>query len=52
MPPTNPITKGTLDNEHGVKEVSIPANKAIRGANQGLLSIPVDSPSKNPLIMV
>lgn len=41
-PPTYPITKGMLESEQGVKEVSIPATNASKGANQPLFVISSD----------
>ena len=41
VPPTKPITKGMLDSEHGVKEVSTPANSANTGASHILSAINV-----------
>ncbi|MPN30756.1 hypothetical protein SDC9_178227 [bioreactor metagenome] len=36
MPPTYPMTRGTLDKEQGVKEVMMPASSAKSGASHGL----------------
>ena len=41
-PPTYPITRGTLDTEHGVRDVSAPAANARKGASHTLFSISSD----------
>ena len=41
-PPTYPITRGTLDSEHGVRDVSAPAANARKGASHTLFSISRD----------
>ena len=42
VPPTYPITRGTLDTAHGVRDVSTPAAKARNGASHTLFSIKRD----------
>lgn len=42
VPDTTPITSGTVESEHGVNDVKIPATNAIIGATKELLSISLD----------
>lgn len=50
VPPTYPITSGTLDNEQGVNDVSTPAKSASTGANHILLFMMSDKLSSIPSV--
>jgi hypothetical protein len=51
VPPTYAITSGTLDREQGVKEVSIPASNAKKGASHIFAVIVDDKISSHCIIM-
>lgn len=50
-PPTKPITKGIVDNEHGMSEVNTPETIAITGASQSLSATASANDFKNSFIL-
>jgi len=52
VPPTYPITNGTLDNAQGVTEVRMPASMASNGASQIVSVIALDKVSSHPFIII
>ena len=50
-PPTKPITKGIVDNEHGMSEVNTPETIAMTGASQSLSATASANDFKNSFIL-